>query len=336
MKLSEQILELKKILRDAKNILIGAGAGFSTAAGYTYSGERFEKYFADFKKEYGFNEDPSALQAFIDAAAKCPNLADSAFLARIDGMHAFMFSVADNTYTQDDFREYIKTNTWSQYGTMKDALNEKYNAFKNQKLREMEDRHLEEKYPELRNLMKEYHDGILLFDISLEKVWDKAGQDTVGLQQYFAAHKKDYMWDTPHFKGWIIRAKTQQALKAAKNIVKNIPADKVDEMIAQRVNADSTVFVRCERGLWTKGENPVVDKYAFKDKKAEIPNDTVFVCTDVVGKKLKGAEEYQDERGKVVSAYQDYLEQTWLKELHEKYPVVVDEKVLNQLKESIK
>ena len=56
MKLSEQILELKKILRDAKNILIGAGAGFSTAAGYTYSGERFEKYFADFEKEYGFSD----------------------------------------------------------------------------------------------------------------------------------------------------------------------------------------------------------------------------------------------------------------------------------------
>ena len=52
----EKILELKEILRGAKNILIGAGAGLSTAAGYTYDGERFQKYFADFAKTYGFED----------------------------------------------------------------------------------------------------------------------------------------------------------------------------------------------------------------------------------------------------------------------------------------
>ena len=54
--MTDKISEAAKVLRDAKIILIGAGAGLSTAAGYTYSGERFEKNFADFEKKYGFTD----------------------------------------------------------------------------------------------------------------------------------------------------------------------------------------------------------------------------------------------------------------------------------------
>ncbi len=54
--MTDKISNAIKILRDAQTILIGAGAGLSTAAGYTYSGARFEKYFADFEQKYGFSD----------------------------------------------------------------------------------------------------------------------------------------------------------------------------------------------------------------------------------------------------------------------------------------
>ena len=63
------------------------------------------------------------------------------------------------------------------------------------------DEHLEEKYPELKNLVQEYHDGILLFEVSLREVWDKAAKDTAGLENFFKANKKKYTWDAPHWKG---------------------------------------------------------------------------------------------------------------------------------------
>ena len=47
---------LNDALSDAKAVLIGAGAGLSTSAGFTYSGERFEKYFSDFRAKYGFTD----------------------------------------------------------------------------------------------------------------------------------------------------------------------------------------------------------------------------------------------------------------------------------------
>ena len=53
---SEPIERLKAVLQDCDAVVIGAGAGLSTAAGFTYSGERFEEYFSDFEKEYGFHD----------------------------------------------------------------------------------------------------------------------------------------------------------------------------------------------------------------------------------------------------------------------------------------
>ncbi|WP_294668482.1 SIR2 family NAD-dependent protein deacylase [Ruminococcus sp.] len=54
--ISDNIEKLKEKIRTADAVVIGAGAGLSTAAGFTYSGERFEKYFSDFRKKYGFED----------------------------------------------------------------------------------------------------------------------------------------------------------------------------------------------------------------------------------------------------------------------------------------
>lgn len=53
---SVQIDKLKKALDECDAVVIGAGAGLSAAAGFTYSGERFDKYFSDFKEKYGFDD----------------------------------------------------------------------------------------------------------------------------------------------------------------------------------------------------------------------------------------------------------------------------------------
>ena len=52
----EKTEELKQKIAQADAIIIGAGAGLSTAAGFVYTGDRFEKYFADFGQKYGFRD----------------------------------------------------------------------------------------------------------------------------------------------------------------------------------------------------------------------------------------------------------------------------------------
>ncbi len=190
------------------------------------------------------------------------------------------------------------------------------------------DAHLEEKYADLRNLVREYHDGILLFDVSLREVWDKANKDTEGLAAYFKAHKKQYTWDEPRFKGYVIYAKNEAVAKVAKQIVKTANPDSVMSLINQRVNIDSVQYVKVERGLWVEGKNAAVDKYGFKNKEAEYTPTEEFPVIWAVGKVLKAPQEYTDVRSQVTTDYQDYLEKQWVATLREKYPVVVNEEVL--------
>ncbi len=194
------------------------------------------------------------------------------------------------------------------------------------------DEHLEEKYPELRNLVQEYHDGILLFEVSLREVWDKAAKDTAGLEQFFAANKKKYTWDAPHFKGWLLQCKDKNSAKAAQAIIKSADPDSVKSYIAHRINQDSVTYVKAQRGLWEQGKNAAVDKYGLKIKKAEFtPNEQlpVVVC---VGKKLKAPATWDDEKGKVTTDYQDFLEKAWIEKLRAKYPVVINEDVWQSIK----
>jgi peptidyl-prolyl cis-trans isomerase SurA len=194
------------------------------------------------------------------------------------------------------------------------------------------DEHLEAKYPELRNLVQEYHDGILLFEVSLREVWDKAAKDTAGLEQFFAANKKKYTWDAPHFKGWLLQCKDKNSAKAAQAIIKSADPDSVKSYIAHRINQDSVTYVKAQRGLWEQGKNAAVDKYGLKIKKAEFTPNEQLLYVVCVGKKLKAPATWDDEKGKVTTDYQDFLEKAWIEKLRAKYPVVINEDVWQKIR----
>ena len=193
------------------------------------------------------------------------------------------------------------------------------------------DEHLEEKYPEFRNLVQEYHDGILLFEVSLKEVWDKAAKDTAGLEAYFKANKKNYTWDKPHYKGYLVQAKNEKVAKAAESIIKNAKRDSVDKYVESRLNTDSVKFVKVQYGLWEVGRNKLVDRFGFKQRDAYKPNPE-YPVVRCVGKKIKAPQTWDDEKGKVTTDYQDYLEAQWVKALREKYPVVINQEVWEKIK----
>lgn len=198
----------------------------------------------------------------------------------------------------------------------------------------VEDANLENKHPELKSLMKEYHDGILLFDVSLKEVWDKASLDTVGITNFFKKNKKQYKWDEPRYKGNVVYCKDKSSMKAAKAILKSAHKDSVSSYIEHRINVDSVDYVRVEKGMWKPGQNKAIDKLQWKKGDWNPTEEYPYVFLS--GKVLKAPEEYTDERGKVVSAYQDFLEKEWIARLRQKYAVVVNEAALQELKESVK
>ncbi len=283
------------------------------------------------KNDYHFTENKTLLAPFYAAIAQ-HGVTDSAFIAQTADLHGELFAFADKHYTQADFAQYLQTNFFSRSNSGKALIDEKYNAFVARELRAEEDSNLEAKYPELRHLMNEYHDGILLFDISLQHVWDKASQDTVGITRFFEEHKDEYKWADKRFKGYVVHCKDKNTQKAAKRILRSAEPDSIASYLNNRLNVDSVTYVRFTKGLWEKGKNPAVDKYGLRVRGAEFTPSEELPYVFTYGKKLKRPEVYTDERGKVTAAYQDYLEKEWVKALREKYEVVVNEEVLESIK----
>lgn len=184
------------------------------------------------------------------------------------------------------------------------------------------------KNSDLKNLIREYHDGLMLFEISNRNVWDKAAKDEAGLAAYFKKHKKDYAWSEPRYKGMAYHVKTEADVEAVKDCVKGLAFSKWADKLRSTFNNDSVIRIRVEKGIFKKGDNAFIDKMVFK-KDTTVTSLKDYPIDAVFGKVLKkGPEEYEDVKGLVTADYQNMLEQKWVAELRKKYPVVVNEDVL--------
>ena len=181
---------------------------------------------------------------------------------------------------------------------------------------------------ELKYLVQEYHDGLLLFEECNSRIWEPAAKDTLALTNYFKKNKKQYAWDEPHFSGMVYYCKQAADVKAVKNIVKKLPQDKWMGAIREQFNKDS-IMVRVERRLFKRGDNANVDSLAFKDKSAELKPVKGFPNVGVFGKVLKkGPAVWTDVSTQVVNDYQRFKEDEFVAELRKRYTVEIDEDVL--------
>ena len=181
---------------------------------------------------------------------------------------------------------------------------------------------------ELRYLIQEYHDGLLLYEISNQLVWDKAAKDEAGLANYFKKHKKNYAWEEPRFKGMAYHVKEQADVKAVRDCVKKLAFDKWADALRTTFNADSVIRIRVEKGIFKKGDNAVIDSAVFK-KDTTVTHLKDYPIDAHYGKVLKkGPEDYTDVRGLVVADYQEQLEREWVADLRRKYAYQVNEEVL--------
>ena len=181
--------------------------------------------------------------------------------------------------------------------------------------------------PEMKYLFQEYHDGLLLYEISSREVWEKATENEATLKAWFDAHRKDYTWSQPRYKGIAYHVKDKKDVKAVKNCVKRLPFDQWAEALRTTFNPDSVIRIRVEKGLFKPGDNATVDRMVFKVS-AEVKPLQDYPIDAVYGKKLKKTSDYTDVRAQVVEDYKNDLERRWVASLRKRYPVVIHEEVL--------
>lgn len=207
-------------------------------------------------------------------------------------------------------------------------LKESANRLLNSRVLSMAIDRLPETNAEYRNLVNEYHDGILLFEVSNQNVWDRSSKDKEGLEKFFKKNKSKYSWNQPKYKGYIIFATSDSVLNLASEYLKNnnVPKDELVKQLRQQFGKE----IKAEKVLAAQGENAIVDAAVFGGAKPEKAGRWSFFFP-YDGKVIDQPEEAADVRGAATSDYQALLEKEWIKSLKSKHKVKVNKKVLDSL-----
>jgi len=241
-----------------------------------------------------------------------------------------LFSFADRSYSQQDFVSYIaSTQKPSKSKDVIKFIDNKYSKYVSNMLIAYERTQLSKKYPEFRDLLKEYRDGILLFGITDEKVWSKGVKDTTGLKEYYELHKNEYMW-ADRVDAKIFTSSDKKTINTAYKLVKK---GKIGhDSIVNYLNKESQLNIKFENGRFVESEKEVIKDFSWAmglNKPQlidELEGKYSFV---IIEEKLPSqVKELKEAKGLITAAYQDYLETTWLDELRKKYPVTINKEIL--------
>ncbi|WP_281698785.1 peptidylprolyl isomerase [Hallella colorans] len=248
------------------------------------------------------------------------------------GWHIMLKKSHRNFYSYADQREHImkyldQQRIRDRIATVKlDTLAKQLNSTPAQMLAKKQ-AEMEARDSSLKYLIKEYHDGLLLYEISNRHVWAKAQKDEHGLMQYFKKNKKKYKWEEPRFKGVAYRAREEKDIKAVRKLLKKTPFERWEEQLRTTFNTDSVLRIRAEKGIFKKGDNALVDHEVFKVH--TLPKQIEgYPYSAVYGKKLKSPKVMDDVRPLVVTDYQEYLESQWVNDLRQKYTITVNEDIV--------
>lgn len=201
-------------------------------------------------------------------------------------------------------------------------------GFFNNKLVEVEEDWLLANEPDYRNLYNEYRDGSLLYEVSLNKVWNKAAQDTEGLERYFNAHRGEYTWTEPHVKGILVQAANDSVANLVRERMGQLDNDSVMSVIRKEFPRQA----KLDRVLVKKGDNAMVDNLMFGGAPTQTNDSRYTVYFLFNPRTLDAPEEAADVRGKVTGDYQNQLEKEWISDLKSRYTVKVNEAELKKIK----
>lgn len=287
------------------------------------------------KKNNEFTAFPGNLQPFYDRIDS--SIFERAWnVEKAAGLINNLFIIGDKPYTQADFAEYLNLNQGGNKINIEVFVNIAFEKFIEESVLGFAEDQLPEKFPEFKHLVQEYHDGILLFDLTDKLVWSKAVSDSIGLLAYYEAHRDDYMWEE-RMDATLYTCRDRQVAGFARGLItgarKKVPGPELILSSTIEEFQDSTCIGLEHRKL-EKEDHSLVRNMDWNEDisgLAEINEKTVFL---VKNKLLKPEPRALDEsRGLVTADYQNYLEKQWIQALREKYSIKVNQELLNQIPE---
>lgn len=301
--------------------------------------ERFEAsklaLLVSIKKNAGFQEFPMILERFIQTQN------DTFFTFRWQipkkGLNQVLFALGGEKYDIEDFAIFLKNGTRERLQlkdrvTLNAGIKQLYEKFVDDTAMRYEENQLEEKYPEFKSLMREYEEGILLFEVTKQNVWDKAAQDTTGLKAFYETIKDKYQWNT--------RALVEKynIPKRAQSLVSKVQAYAKDHDAKATLQQFEDIGLTTESLTLEKNKgNSILEKNikSWETGYMTMPSmnrdNGLFSFAKITEIMPAGPKTLSEARGYIIADYQDYLEKQWVEKLRKEYDVKVQDKVFESL-----
>ena len=288
-----------------------------------------KSFIVKLKNEYKFTETTASLKKFYAKADS--SLAVTAFKKQETANPKDpIFTIGTTVYTVADYADFLSQYQFNMFkDNMPKSKKEAYDNFVNKTLLDYEENRLDQKYPEFKILMEEYRDGILLFELTDQKVWSAAVKDTVGLERFFEQSKANYQWGD-RLDASIYTCANESIANEVRKLIKNKKI--TEDSLLRRINKSNPLNLSIKSDKFEKGENAIVDGLAWKKGVSDnIATNNTVVFVKIKSKINAQTKALNEVRGTVTADYQNKLEKEWIAVLKQKYPVQVDDAVFRTL-----
>ena len=243
-----------------------------------------------------------------------------------------LFKIKEDSYYGNNLYDFINKST--QHKNTKSYLFEQYNSFREESLINYEKAHLSEKHDEYRYLRQEYHDGILLFSIMEDEVWARAGQDSLGLVEYYEQHKANFI-DTTRLSVAIFSSEEKYLIDTIALKLPNPRAyiklsKKEKESLLTQYNGSPKLSLQLDSGEFIIDQHPVLQNLSLPYKGSIINVDNRWYYVLPLSDPYL-PQRMEDIMGKLIAEYQIVLEERWLLELNKAYTVNINEVTLKKV-----
>ena len=254
------------------------------------------------------------------------------FNKNLKNINNVVLTFSNVSFTNFDFIKYlVKSKLISKDKIEENLIKQQFVKFTNQNLIEFEKTQLETKHPDFKALMKEYRDGILLFEISDQNIWTKAIKDTAGLKEFYKLNKDTWKWPN-RINGTLFTSESKKTVNKVKSL-----------KLKKSLSNDSIMSILNKDNLFNlKYENKIIDNFnkynlTFEDLEKGFNGPFKFqekwVLIYVEDKLPQRNKELKEAEGIIVSAYQNYLESQWLSSLKEKHEISINYETLYSIKQ---
>jgi peptidyl-prolyl cis-trans isomerase SurA len=237
-------------------------------------------------------------------------------------------TIKNQTYTYQDFLNFINANQKSnkKEWTTAVVVKKQYASFLEQSVIQYKKDNLESENEEFAHVLNEYREGLLLFELMQDKIWEGAKNDSIGLQEFYNANKQNYVWPE-RIEGSVARSTNAKYIKKVRKYwQKNSSNEEIDEAINK--DQQNVIFSNGELEL---GQAPLPKNFNVRTKtpiSELIKENNSFYVVNVKEFKPKSQKTFEEAKGQLIADYQIALESKWTQELRTKFKVDVNESVL--------